>query len=195
MVVMPSKIGKSSTLWHCHMHAFFVRLGSFAEVRTGQSPVELDCGRRVLVRTARGVELGEIIRTCPQGAAADQSLVRILRPTTDDDEMLIRRLARHKREAVEACRTELSQSGSRAVLLDVDQLFDGGTLVMHFLGPVDELAESITRKIVERYESIVRTRHFSKLLRDGCGPSCGTEAGRGCDHSCAGCAAASACKK
>ena len=58
----------------------------------------------------------------------------------------------------------VAESGSSSILLDVDQLFDGGTLVMHFLGPVDEIAESVTKKVVDRYESIVRTRHFSKLL-------------------------------
>ncbi len=155
--------------------------------------MELRRGRRVIVRTSRGVELGEIVRRCHRESVAAQSTVSILRPTTDEDELLIRRLERHKREAVEACRTELSGSGSTSILLDMDQLFDGGTLIMHFLGPVDEIAESVTKKVVDRYESIVRTRHFSKLLRDGCGPACGTEDSGGCGSNCAGCAVGSAC--
>jgi len=93
---------------------------------------------------------------------------------------------------VEACQVALAESGSDAVLLDVDQLFDGGTLVMHFLGSVDAAAESITREITERYESIVRTRHFAKLLRDGCGPDCGEKDG-GCGSKCGGCAIAKSC--
>lgn len=176
------------------MHLYYVRLGSFAEVQTGQSPLELERGRRVIVRTHRGVELGEVVRRCPDAATPKQSIVNILRPTTSEDEILLRRLIRHKRDAVEACRRELSQAGSQSILLDVDQLFDGGTLVMHFLGPVDQLAESITKRIVERYESIVRTRHFSKLLLEGCGPDCGTESSGHCGGNCAGCAAASACR-
>jgi hypothetical protein len=71
--------------------------------------------------------------------------------------------------------------------VDVDQVFDGGTLIMHFLGPVDTIAESITKGIADRYESIVRSRHFAKLLREGCGPDCGTQLG-GCEATCAGCA-------
>ena len=105
---------------------------------------------------------------------------RILRVTTDEDELLIRRLERHKREAVEACREALAQSGSSSLLLDVDQFLDGGTLLMHFLGPVDEIAETVTKQVVEKYESIVRSRHFAKLLRDGCGPDCGSETSSGC---------------
>lgn len=147
----------------------------------------------MIVRTERGVELGEVVRQCPPPVTAENRDIAILRPTTDEDELLIRRLQRHKREAVEACREALESAGSKAILLDVDQLFDGGTLVMHFLGPVDEIAESITKQVVDRYESIVRSRHFSRLLREGCGPDCGTEIGGGCGGGCAGCAAASSC--
>jgi len=193
MVSRLAKIGKSSSFMTIAMNSFFVRLGSLAEVHAARSPLRLERGRRVIVRTSRGVELGEVVRPHHGQSAADSSTVRILRPTTDEDELLIRRLDRHKREAVEACRTALAESGSKAMLLDVDQLFDGGTLVMHFLGPVDEMAESVTKKIADQYESIVRTRHFSKLLRDGCGPDCGTESGGGCSGSCAGCSVASAC--
>jgi hypothetical protein len=186
----------------------YVRIGALSEVHLADCPLVLPRGRRVIVRSARGTELAEIIRCLPNPAAkpdpssqnpADQPAnrqptVSVLRPTTDEDELLLRRLDRHKREAVEACQTALAESESRSVLLDVDQLFDGGTLVMHFLGTVDATAESITREITERYESIVRTRHFAKLLRDGCGPNCGEKEG-GCASGCSGCAVANACNK
>ena len=177
------------------MHRYFVRLGAMAEVYTARWPVSpLQRNRRVIVRTARGLELAEVVGPCRQDAKADESEYRIVRPTSDEDELLIRRLERHKRAAVEACRSALTESGSQATLLDVDQLLDGGTLIMHFLGPVDAKAESITSDIVERYESVVRTRHFARLLQEGCGPGCGTENGRGCGDRCAGCSSAAACR-
>jgi hypothetical protein len=181
------------------MHCFYVRIGSLAEVHLARSPVQVERGRRVLVRTRRGLELAEVAgphRSTPTAGPrkADQAITLIVRPTTNEDELLIRRLERHKREAVEACRRALAESGSHSMLLDVDHLLDGGTLLMHFLGPVDTIAESITTRIVAQYESIVRTRHFAKLLRDGCGPGCGTENGSGCGSSCEGCSIASACQ-
>lgn len=175
------------------MTRYFVRIGSLAEVHAASGLTRFTRGRRVIVRTGRGVELGQVVGPCGPRNEGELPDVRIIRPTTDEDELLIRRLDRHKREAVEACRDELSKSGSTALLLDVDQLFDGGTLVMHFLGPVDQLAESITKEVAERYESIVRSRHFSKLLSDGCGPGCGTKESGGCSGGCAGCAVAAAC--
>ena len=186
----------------------YVRIGALCEVHLAHCPLILPRGRRVIVRTGRGTELAEIIR-CVSDPALKKSLATdetaaqptsreptasVLRPTTTEDELLLRRLERHKREAVEACQTALAESESQSVLLDVDQLFDGGTLVMHFLGSGDSLAESITREITERYESIVRTRHFSKLLSDGCGPNCGEQDGE-CGTGCSGCAVAKACKK
>ena len=186
----------------------YVRIGALSEVHLAHCPLILPRGRRVIVRTGRGTELAEIIRCLSDPATKNSSsspetarqpalrepTASVLRPTTNEDELLLRRLERHKREAVEACQTALAKSESQSVLLDIDQLFDGGTLVMHFLGSVDSLAESITREITERYESIVRTRHFSKLLTDGCGPNCGEQDGE-CGSGCGGCSVAKACKK
>ncbi len=188
------------------MRYCYVRIGALGEVHLATCPLILPRGRRVIVRSSRGTELAEIIRCIPsqepentsvtedqpQTPSKRQPSVSILRPTSDEDELLLKRLDRHKREAVEACQVALAESGSDAVLLDVDQVFDGGTLVMHFLGSVDAAAESITREITERYESIVRTRHFAKLLRDGCGPDCGEKEG-GCGSKCSGCAIAKSC--
>jgi hypothetical protein len=171
------------------MHAFYVRIGSLAEIHLARSPVRINRGRRVLVRTQRGLELAEVAGPHHASRAASRpdaqhATTCIIRPTTNEDELLIRRLERHKREAVEACRTALAESGSHSVLLDVDQLLDGGT----------PIAESITTRIADQYESIVRTRHFAKLLSDGCGPGCGTEHGGRCGSGCEGCSIASACQ-
>ncbi len=176
------------------MPRYHVQIGSLDEIHVGLAPIDLDRGRRVIVRSRRGVELGRIVSPVTDpNRLPSSSHVQILRPTTEQDELLIGRLQRHKREAVEACREELSRNGSSSLLLDVDQIFDGGTLIMHFLGPVDEVAQSITQSITQRYESIVRSRHFAKLLREGCGPDCGTGESDGCSGTCTGCAVSGAC--
>ena len=175
------------------MQRYYVRIGSLAEIQVADGEPSLSPGRRVIVRTARGLELGWIAAPL-RDRAARRTTVRVLRPTTDQDELLLRRLERHKRQAVEACRTALRDSGSKSTLLDVDQIFDGGTLVMHFLGHIDDLAQTVTERIVEQYESVVRSRHFAKLLADGCGPGCGSEASAGCGSGgCSQCGLAQGC--
>ncbi len=174
------------------MSLYFVRIGSLAEVQAALGSVAIERDSRVIVRTRLGLQLAHVLAPCREPITDEQELPTILRITTDEDELLIRRLNRHKREAVESCRESLKKSGSKSILLDVDQLLDGGTLIMHFLGDVDQAAQTVTNSIVEDYESVVRTRHFAKLLRDGCGPDCG--AGGACTSgSCSGCIATAAC--
>ncbi len=177
------------------MPLFFARIGALSEVRRAQSDSPLERGQRVIMRTQRGVEEGEIIGPAdPRKTGPDAPPCRVLRRVTPEDELLIKRLCRHKADAVEACRAELVDRGSKSVLLDVDHLFDGGTLVMHFLGPIDETAQAITRDITKRYESVAKTREFAELLEAGCGPGCGTEEGAGCSTGgCASCALSGSC--
>ncbi|MCO8120389.1 hypothetical protein NHH03_01475 [Stieleria sp. TO1_6] len=172
------------------MTHYFLRIGSLGEIRLGTALIPLDRGRRVVVRSPRGVEVAEVVSPCHRVAATtatDPGHYRIIRPTTDSDEMLVQRLERYKHQAIESCRNRLSQSHSEVTLLDVDQLLDGGTLIMHLLGEVDTGAQKIADEIAGEYESIVRTNHLSELLSDGCGPECGTSSGGGCGSSCAGC--------
>ncbi|MDA8743665.1 hypothetical protein N9N28_03425 [Rubripirellula amarantea] len=176
------------------MNSLFLRIGSLGEIHVASAPVALPRGRRVIARSGRGVELGEVVGPC-RNDRFGKPTVQVLRPTTEEDELLIRRLERHKRRAVEACRDALVAAGSPAVLLDIDQLFDGGTLVMHFLGDSDENAEAITRSVATEYEGVVQSRHFAKLLSEGCGPGCGTAAGGGCGGGCATCSTACSIKK
>ena len=179
------------------MPEYFVRVGSLAEVHSATATQELIRGQRVILRTQRGVELGEVIATdtATGNAVGDSAItdrIRIARPTTAQDEMLIRRLEKHKTRAIERCRQALVDAGSTSVLLDVDLLFDGATIVMHFLGKIDNQAEVIANEIARKYESIVGLRKLVKQLTEGCGPDCGTS-NSGCGDSCGSCSLASAC--
>jgi cell fate regulator YaaT (PSP1 superfamily) len=182
------------------MQHYYVRVGALGEIHLAEGDSSLTPGQRVILRTARGVELGWIASPLRRFAAdpagnPPNKTAQVVRPTTPQDELLLKRLERHKRRAVEACRIALAESGSKATLLDVDQIFDGGTLVMHFLGDADEQAEAITAEIAAQYEAVVRSRHFAKLLHDGCGPGCGTAEAGGCGEGggCSQCGLAVSC--
>ena len=170
------------------MTYYFVRVGALAEIHLSSALMPLQRGRRVVVRSPRGIEVGEVVsehRRSDGVASATRVDFRIVRPTTDSDELLVTRLQRYKGEAIESCRERLRRTGSDAMLLDVDQLLDGGTLLMHFLGDIDSCAKGIADEVAGEYESIVRTHHLSELLTEGCGPECGTSAG--CGSTCQGC--------
>lgn len=146
---------------------------------------------RVLVQTPRGVELGKVMNRISD---SPPSGLRILRRVTREDSMLIKRLQQHKTEAVQRCQKLLAKSDSEAVLIDVDHLFDGNSLVLHFLGPVDAIGRELTDELVRQYEAEVQSIRLSELMNKGCGPGCGTAAaeGSGCgtDGGCATCSVA-----
>lgn len=151
---------------------------------------------RVVVRTRRGLEMGEVLCAPDEGddgrEFADGEL---LRGVTVQDELLQARLERHRQEAYAACSAMLADSGVSAVLVDVEHLFDGQGLFFYFLGDVTPELEAYTGRLAETYEAKVQFRKFTETLIEGCGPGCGTDEvkGRGGCDSCTSCAVAGAC--
>jgi len=201
------------------MQNYFVRIGAWGDVArcraTGGETYQR--GTRVICRTPRGLEIGQVTADCelPAAESLDSSNVSefgetfatIVRATTGEDELLISRLEKHRCDAILECRKCLAEAGSAAVLLEVDQVFDAGTLVFYFLNPPDESDTQLVERLAASYESRIRSGHFAKLLAQGCGPGCGEKvcgtgdaeldspaptSGRrgGCSGSCAVCVVA-----
>jgi cell fate regulator YaaT (PSP1 superfamily) len=154
-------------------------------------------GARVICRTVRGLEIGEVLAEDDAShAAAGPSDGDLLRRMTVEDELLSARLNRRREEAFQACERLLAERNSTAVLVDVEQLFDGRTLYFHFLGETSPEVESLTSELAAAYESEAQLTHFADLLTSGCGPGCGTEEaeGAGCgSDGCSTCSVVKAC--
>ena len=174
---------------------YHIRIGSMGLVESCRwAGGLLSRGRRVVVRSTRGLEIGEVA-TCITSDNTQFS-GSVLRPTTGEDEMLNARLDKHRRQAVIDCQRLLGELDADVALMEVEHLFDGRTLLFHFLGEVTPKIESITNHLAEVYEQRVQTKHFAKLLAEGCGPGCGTSEGQGCGTGgCAVCVVRDACGK
>lgn len=177
---------------------FLVRVGALGHVGrfyAGHDGVRYPRGCRVVVRTARGLELGEVLAECDEVPLylADG---KMLRRMTVSDELLEARLQMHREKAYAACAQRIAESDLPVVLMDVEQLFDGRNLVFYFLGDPTEELDRITGELAELYDTQVQFRRFAETVAQGCGPGCGTEdaAGSGCGSSCSsGCGLSSAC--
>jgi cell fate regulator YaaT (PSP1 superfamily) len=176
-----------------------VRVGALGRVGrfTAVDAVSFPRGTRVICRTARGLEVGEVLGPTPYDPDRWQSDGSILRGMTVADDLLLARQQKNRDEAFHACRELLAERGSMAVLMDVEQLFDAGTLYFYFLGEVSAEDERLTAELAEAYDSKVAFRQFAETVAVGCGPGCGTEEAAGfcgtTGGACVSCGVAGAC--
>lgn len=150
---------------------------------------------RVVLRTERGLETGEVLESPSVESSGLGSDGTIVRGMTVEDDLLLARLQKNRLRAQAACEERLTERGLPVVLVDVEHLFDGRTLVFYFLGPETPELEEITAELTDIYDANVQFRAFAETLASGCGPDCGTkEPGEsGCSNCATGCAVAAAC--
>ncbi len=151
-------------------------------------------GARVIVRTRRGLETGQVLSDASV-ASPDDLDGQLLRGMTVEDDLLDARLSKNRHDAYEACASRIDRLGLPVALMDVEHLFDGQTLLFYFLGEITPELDAITGELTELYETKVQFREFAEAVEQGCGPGCGTEQaeGAGCGSCSTGCTLASAC--
>jgi cell fate regulator YaaT (PSP1 superfamily) len=166
-------------------------VGRFAAVDATRYPRK----SRVILRTGRGLELGEVLDSPRDEMTAARADGSILRGMTVEDHLLAARLERNRHDAVEMCSQLLTERKLPAVLMDAEQLFDGRSLVFYFLGEISPELEQLTDELTDAYDAQVQFRKFAETVATGCGPGCGTEeaSGQGCTSCATGCAIAGAC--
>ena len=174
------------------MSEHFVRFGAMGFVgRFQASDFQMyPRGTTVVCRTERGLEIGDVLNSSKNGGGNEFD-GQIVRPVGEQDRLLLQRLNRNRKRAIDACTDFIAKREISTVLLDVEHLFDGQNLYFYFLGSVPPELEALTVELAEVYEAKARFRKFSETLVNGCGPDCGT-ADKSCG-SCGNCAIAGAC--
>ena len=169
-----------------------VRFGSLGHIGCFDSRdgTRFERSSRVICRTRRGLEIGQVLAPAEGSRDTDGELLRGL---TIEDELLLDRIRRRQDQAFEACADLVLRRGLPVVLMDVEHLFDGQSLYFYFLGDLTPEVEALTAELAEVYETSVRFRQFAETLTNGCGPKCGTD-DSGCGHdACSSCALSNAC--
>ena len=171
-----------------------VRVGALGTVGrfTAVDAVRYPRRARVVLRTGRGLEIGEVLAP-PAASDRNRGDGSILRRMTIEDQLLEARLEKNRHAAYGACVERLGQLKLDATLMEVEHLFDGRTLLFYFLGELTPELEAVTRELTEAYEAQAQLRRFGELMTEGCGPGCGTEDAAGCKTCAAGCPVAGAC--
>jgi cell fate regulator YaaT (PSP1 superfamily) len=131
-------------------------------------------GQEVVVRTERGLELGEVL--CPATPRAVELLAeptrgRILRTLTPEDRAGRDRLQAQEEKELETCSKFVAQRKLQMELVDVEHLFGGERIIFYFLAEkrVDfrELVKDLARTYQTRIEMRqIGVRDEAKLLAD-----------------------------
>lgn len=175
----------------------YVRVGIIGHVGrfTSEDCARHNRGARVICRTPRGLEVGEVL-SCVTDQTGDADGILLRRLTVEDD-LLLDRLARHRDQAYSACARLLQERKLPVTLIDVEHLFDGASLFFYFLGEVTPEVDAVTAELAALYDTKVQFRQFADTLTNGCGPGCGTPeaAGQGCGTggSCSTCSMMRTC--
>lgn len=168
------------------MPTHLVRVGAFAQVgrfATADATV-FPRGSRVIVRTARGLEVGCVLTAETESGIPRPTNGVLVRGMTVDDELLAARLERNRPQALESCQRKLDQRGLAVTLIDGETLFDGRGVYFYFLGEPPSGLDALIAELAEAFDAEVQFQAFASALMSGCGPDCGAA-----DHggSCAGC--------
>jgi cell fate regulator YaaT (PSP1 superfamily) len=172
-----------------------VRFGSQAECeRIGTSLASLRRGDRVICRTQRGLELGEVL--CESRSSDGELAGHWVRHAGAEDELLWSKLRELSHQAADACQSFLRSHGLHDLLLEVEPLLDGRTLYFLFLGEPSPAVANYLEQLADVYQTSIANSSFAQLVDRGCGPGCGTATTSGCGSQggCAVCVVAKRCK-
>jgi cell fate regulator YaaT (PSP1 superfamily) len=131
-------------------------------------------GQEVVVRTERGLELGQVL--CPATPRAieligEPTRGRIVRVQTERDQAERERLREAEQRELETCAGFVEQRRLQMELVDVEHLFGGERIIFYFLAEkrVDfrELVKDLAREYQTRIEMRqIGVRDEAKLLAD-----------------------------
>lgn len=136
-------------------------------------------GNRVIARTPRGQEAGEVLCEAtdavlaqmppsPEGQRDGGQIVRLL---SHDDETELRRLFEQERQEFALCQQRIKESGLDMRLVDVEHLYGGERVVVYYLSELRVDFRELVKQLAKDFQTRVEMRQIgvrdeAKLLAD-----------------------------
>jgi cell fate regulator YaaT (PSP1 superfamily) len=143
-------------------------------------------GMRVITRTDRGLEAGEILSDAtPEtlGRLTDPPTGQILRPMTPEDANELARIAKHTGDDLDVCQRHIEQLQLKMQLVDLERIFGGERIVVYYLADNRVDFRELVRLLAGEFQTRIEMRQIgvrdeAKLLADygdcGCPVCCNT---------------------
>ena len=120
--------------------------------------LKLKIGDRVIVKTARGIEMGEVVmdNKMVEDNTVVAPLKKVLRLATEKDVETAEKNRAREKETMSVCEQVIAEHGLEMKLVDVEYTFDGNKLLFYFTaeGRVDfrELVKDLAARFKTRIE-------------------------------------------
>jgi cell fate regulator YaaT (PSP1 superfamily) len=170
------------------MSDYIVRYGAmrFLGVFSAAAGREYRRGMRIVARTDRGLEVGEVLCEATDKATEgidDPGAGQILREMTPEDRNELARLRQQAKEQFDVCRKSIDRLGLKMQLVDVEHIFGGERIVIYYLAENRVDFRELVRALAGEFQTRIEMRQIgvrdeAKLLADygdcGCPVCCNT---------------------
>jgi cell fate regulator YaaT (PSP1 superfamily) len=170
------------------MADYVVRYGAMRLLGVFSATAGRECrrGMQVVVRTDRGLEIGEVLcEATPETAeeVKDPGGGQILREMTAEDRHELTRLRQQARQEFDVCQANIDRLGLKMQLVDVEHLFGGERIVVYYLAETRVDFRELVRALAGEFQTRIEMRQIgvrdeAKLLADygdcGCAVCCNT---------------------
>jgi len=158
------------------MPKYIVRHGAMRALGAFETPKDLEYQRgvRVILRTDRGLEAGEVLCEATEEIIEklkDPTEGQILRAMTHDDARELTRMHEQEKDEFQVCLRCIAELGLEMNLVGVEHIFGGERIIVYYLadGRVDfrELVRMLAREFQTRIEMRqIGVRDEAKLMAD-----------------------------
>ncbi|MBM3999134.1 MAG: signal peptidase [Planctomycetes bacterium] len=158
------------------MARYIVRHGSMRHlaVATARGNDAYPRGARVVLRTHRGVELGEVLCEATEMAVAqleDPGQGQILREGTVEDSNEWAHIQTRERAEFEVCKGHVGELGLQMELIDIEHLFGGERIVVYYLAEQRVDFRELVKRLAAEFQTRIEMRQIgvrdeAKLLAD-----------------------------
>ncbi|MBM4004148.1 MAG: signal peptidase [Planctomycetes bacterium] len=157
------------------MARYVVRFGSMRVLGVFSTRFDnMRRGAKVIARTQRGLEIGEILCEATDKAIAqitDPSSGQILREMTHEDQNELNHIRQQERKEFEICRQHVRFMGLQMQLVDIERLFGGERVVIYYLAEQRIDFRELVKVLASEFQTRIEMRQIgvrdeAKLLAD-----------------------------
>lgn len=156
------------------MPSYVVRCGAMRTLHVMQARPELARGDRVIARTARGMEVGEVLCEADErvlGQLEDPHGGNIQRVMTPEDENELAHLQSKAVSEAETCFEIIQELGLPMDLVDIERVFGGERMVVYYLSENRVDFRELVKRLAQEFQTRVEMRQIgvrdeAKLLAD-----------------------------